>query len=150
LIYKQKATDSSSKFACFLGLLATVLLWVIITEQIYFYFYCKDRYLVRMANWQFLAHMYVSISWAIYAVILMVTGFAAKIRTLRYMALGLFALLLLKVFILDTSEVKNVYRIAAFLVTGITLVGVSYLYQYLKNKGYFENLIADKNNEEQL
>ena len=30
------------------------------------------------------------------------------------------------------------YRIAGFLVTGLALVGVSYLYQYLKKKGFFE------------
>jgi len=36
--------------------------------------------------------------------------------------------------------VKSVYRIAAFLATGITLVAVSYLYQYLKNRGFFDTL----------
>jgi uncharacterized membrane protein len=34
--------------------------------------------------------------------------------------------------------VKSVYRISAFLATGLTLVGVSYLYQFLKKKGFFE------------
>ena len=68
----------------------------------------------------------------------MVTGFWRKAKMLRFIALALFALLLAKVFILDMGTVKSVYRIAAFLATGITLVGVSYLYQYLKNKGFFE------------
>jgi uncharacterized membrane protein len=63
---------------------------------------------------------------------------------LRYVALGLFALLLVKVFVLDTSTVKSVYRIAAFAATGITLVGVSYLYQFLKKKGFFDAMLIDR------
>jgi uncharacterized membrane protein len=62
----------------------------------------------------------------------------------RYISLGFFGLLLLKVFILDMSTVKSVYRIAAFLATGVTLVGVSYLYQCLKKKGFFDAITAEK------
>ena len=76
--------------------------------------------------------------WAVYGVFLMVTGFWRKSSMLRYIAMGLFALLLAKVFILDMGTVKSVYRIAAFLATGITLVGVSYLYQFLKKQNFFE------------
>ena len=70
----------------------------------------------------------------------MIVGFWKHIKTLRFASLGLFAILLLKVFIMDMSTVKSVYRIAAFLATGITLVAVSYLYQYLKNRGFFDTL----------
>jgi uncharacterized membrane protein len=54
-------------------------------------------------------------------------------------------LLLCKVFILDTSTVKSVYRIAAFLATGVTLVAVSYLYQFLRKKGFFDTVLAEEN-----
>ncbi len=74
----------------------------------------------------------------------MLAGFWRKINLWRYIALGLFVLLLAKVFILDTSTVKSVYRIAAFLATGFTLVGVSYLYQFLRKKGFFEAMLAGK------
>ncbi len=33
---------------------------------------------------------------------------------------------------------------AAFLATGVTLVGVSYLYQFLRKKGFFDSLLVDK------
>jgi uncharacterized membrane protein len=97
-----------------------------------------------MVDWKFLALMYMSVMWAVYGAVLMAIGFFRKITMLRYMALCLFALLLAKVFIFDTSEVKSVYRIAAFLATGITLVGVSYLYQFLKKKGFFEEMLTGK------
>ena len=89
--------------------------------------------------------MYISVMWAIYGAILMIIGFWRRIKSLRYVALGLFVLLLAKVFVLDTSTVKSVYRIAAFLATGVTLVGVSYLYQFLKKKGFFEAVLAEDN-----
>jgi uncharacterized membrane protein len=83
--------------------------------------------------------------WAVYGAALMAVGFWRKIKILRYIALGLFALLLVKVFILDTKNVKNVYRIAAFLATGVTLVGVSYLYQFLRKKGFFDVMLSEEN-----
>ena len=89
--------------------------------------------------------MYISIMWAVYGAALMAVGFWRKSKLLRYIALGLFALLLVKVFILDTKNVKNVYRIAAFLATGVTLVGVSYLYQFLRNKGFFDVTLSEEN-----
>ena len=124
-------------FSAFFAVMGVFVLWVLLSEQIYLYWYCLNKYGEKIANWKFLAQMYISISWAVYGIILMAIGFWRKIKSLRYIALGLFALLLLKVFILDTSTVKNLYRIAAFLATGITLVGVSYLYQCLKKKGFF-------------
>ena len=87
--------------------------------------------------------MYISVMWAVYGAALMMVGFWRKSKILRYIALDLFALLLVKVFILDTSRVKSVYRIAAFFATGVTLVGLSYLYQFLKKKGFFETVLSE-------
>jgi uncharacterized membrane protein len=124
------------------------VLWILLTQEIYLYWYCRDRFAERVANWKFLSHMYISVMWAVYAAVLMTVGFWRKNRMLRYISLGLFALLLLKVFVLDTSTVKSVYRIAAFLATGITLVAVSYLYQYLRKKGFFETMLSEEITDE--
>jgi uncharacterized membrane protein len=131
-------------FATIFTLAAIFVLWILLTEQIYLYWYCRDKFAVEIVNWKFLSHMYISVMWAVYGAALMVVGFWRKTPMLRYIALGLFMLLLAKVFILDTSAVKSVYRIAAFLATGVTLVGVSYLYQFLKKKGFFEAMLAEK------
>jgi len=129
---------SDDIFSSFFVLAGIIMLWILMTEEIYYYWRCRNEYVQAVANWKFLANMYISIMWAFYGVVLMVTGFWQKAKILRFIALGVFALLLAKVFILDMGTVKSVYRIAAFLATGITLVGVSYLYQCLKNKGFFE------------
>lgn len=136
---KEKEYDGRS-FAFMFSLGAILTLWVILTEEIYLYFYCYNRFEEAMQNWKFLTQMYISVMWAAYGTALMITGFWRKIRTLRYISIALFAILLIKVFLIDTQEIKNIYRVAAFLVTGITLVGISYLYQFLKKKGFFDSL----------
>jgi uncharacterized membrane protein len=142
--------EYNALFATIFALGAIFVLWILLTEQIYLYWYCRNRFAEeaeKIANWKFLSHMYISVMWAVYGAALMVVGFWRKVPMLRYIALGLFVLLLAKVFILDTSTVKSVYRIAAFLATGITLVGVSYLYQYLRKKGFFDAMLAEKSME---
>jgi uncharacterized membrane protein len=126
-------------------LAAIFVLWILLTEEVYLYWYCRNRFAAKIPNFKFLSHMYISVMWAVYGALLMVIGFWRKAPMLRYVALGLFVILLAKVFILDTSTVKSVYRIAAFLATGLTLVGVSYLYQFLKKKGFFEAVLAEIN-----
>jgi heme/copper-type cytochrome/quinol oxidase subunit 2 len=146
ILIKQRTEEDENAitFAIIFALVGIFTLWVLISEEIYFYWYCRDRYGTATPNWQFLANMYTSIAWAVYGIVLMIVGFWRHIKTLRFAALGLFAILLVKVFIMDMSTVKSVYRIAAFLATGITLVAVSYLYQYLKNHGFFDTLSAQQ------
>ncbi len=150
ILIKQRIEEDENAitFAIIFALAGIFTLWVLISEEIYFYWYCLDRYGTATPNWQFLANMYTSIAWAVYGTALMIVGFWKHIKTLRFAALGLFAILLVKVFIMDMSTVKSVYRIAAFLATGITLVAVSYLYQYLKNRGFFDTLSAPQKQNE--
>jgi len=132
-------------------MMGVFVLLILLTEEVYLYWMCLNKYAAQQPNWYFLAHMYISVTWAVYGTVLMVIGFWKNKPLLRYTSLGLFAILLAKVFIIDTSEVENVYRIAAFMATGITLVGISYLYQFLKKKGFFDALLAettDKSSEE--
>jgi uncharacterized membrane protein len=68
----------------------------------------------------------------------MVIGLRWRHRPVRYFGLGIFVLLLAKIFLVDTRTLDVTYRIAGFLATGLALVGVSYLYQYLKKMGFFE------------
>lgn len=136
-------------FCSAFALAGIFVLWILLTQEIYLYWYCQNRYTsMGISNWKFLAQMYISVMWAIYGAILITVGFWRKIGLLRYLAMGLFAILLAKVFILDTSTVKSVYRIVAFLATGITLVGISYLYQFCKNKGFFEAISTQEQKTE--
>jgi uncharacterized membrane protein len=141
----EKDQKYSIPLSTIFALAGVLVLWVLLTEEIYLYWDCRNRFAQPITNWKFLSHMYISVMWAVYGAILMIVGFWRRVRILRYVALSLFVLLLAKVFILDTSTVKSVYRIAAFLATGVTLVGVSYLYQFLKKRGFFDAVLAEGN-----
>jgi len=146
LLYRESKKDPNIRyFTIGFVLIAIFTLWVLLTEEIYSYWYCQNRHVQKIENWFFLAQMYISVMWAIYGAALMIVGFWRKNAMLRYIALGFFALLLVKVFIMDTEMVKSAYRIAAFMATGVTLVAMSYLYQYLKKKGFFDAMLAQKN-----
>ncbi|MEN6423950.1 MAG: DUF2339 domain-containing protein [Phycisphaerales bacterium] len=125
---------TSVSYFTILGLTGVLVLWLVMTEEIWFHFRSRKA----TGQWQFLAQMYISLLWAAYASVLMIVGFWRRVRPLRYISLGIFLLLLGKIFLVDTRTVETVYRIAGFLVTGLALVAVSYLYQYLKKKGFFE------------
>lgn len=70
----------------------------------------------------------ISVLWALFALALMILGFARSAATLRRCSLVLFAVTLLKVFLWDMAHVSTPYRIISFLVVGILLIGASYLY----------------------
>jgi len=150
LLYRSKQQEPENEMLSIISALAGVfVLWVLLTEEIYLYWYCRHRYAAPLENWEFLAQMYISIMWAAYGALLMVIGFWKNIKNLRYIAIGLFTLLLAKIFIWDTRRVEHLYRIAAFLATGVTLLGVSYMYQFLKKKGFFDTMLSKKSRNEQ-
>ena len=72
------------------------------------------------------------ILWGIISFILMLIGMKQKNRTLRIISLSLFALIILKLYVLDVWEMEQTGRIIAFIFLGIILLLVSFLYQKLK------------------
>ncbi len=130
------------------GILAAALLWGLLTQEVYLYWYIRHRFAGPVVNWGFRANLSISILWAVYGALLIVIGFLRRKRTLRYGALALFVLLLVKIFLFDTVSLKTGYRIAAFLVAGLILLTVSYLYQFAKKRGVFDTLLGPSQEEE--
>ena len=69
-----------------------------------------------------------SIFWSVFAVSSVVAGFRFRTAGLRYFGLGLFAVTLAKVVLLDMSQVQTGYRVLSFLGLGLLLMGTSVLY----------------------
>ncbi len=141
-VLKKQAAEAAADRALALGfgLGGTLVLWLLLTEEIYYYWHYLGAGTGEEARYAFLGQMCISVMWAIYSSILMGLGFWRKVPILRYIALGLLAVVLFKVFVFDMSTLKSVYRIAGFVVLGISLVGISYLYQFGKKKGFFSKL----------
>jgi uncharacterized membrane protein len=71
----------------------------------------------------------VTIWWALAAFALVASGLALRRAHLRWLALAVFAVTIVKVFIIDLAELRGLHRVAAFLVTGVVLLALSWLYQ---------------------
>ena len=70
----------------------------------------------------------LSIFWSTFAIGAVVAGFRFAAPGLRYFGLGLFAFTLLKVVLIDTSQVQTGHRVLSFLGLGLLLLGTSVLY----------------------
>ncbi|MCU1286770.1 MAG: rane protein [Acidobacteriales bacterium] len=67
--------------------------------------------------------------WMLYGAVLMMVGFWRKSSVLRWQALLLMALTIVKVFIYDLSTLSGVFRVVTFLGLGVLLMGISFVYQ---------------------
>jgi uncharacterized membrane protein len=67
--------------------------------------------------------------WMCYGALLMAIGFWKKSAFVRWQALLLIAVTTVKVFVYDVSELERVYRIVSFIVLGVLLLAISFVYQ---------------------
>ncbi len=74
----------------------------------------------------------ISILMAVYASALVVAGVALRSALNRILGLGLFALVIVKLYLLDVWSLSRGFRITAFLALGGMLLLVSYLYSRFK------------------
>lgn len=84
------------------------------------------------ADLRFFAQLGISISWAVYAAVLIGIGFSKGLADLRWAGLVAFALTLGKVFLIDMAGLDAAYRIGSFLALGVLLVAASALYQRMR------------------
>jgi uncharacterized membrane protein len=79
--------------------------------------------------------------WMAYGAMLMVVGFLRRSAFVRWQALILIAATTVKVFVYDVSELDRGYRIVSFIVLGVLLLTISFVYQRdwlqlsLRNRG---------------
>ncbi len=76
----------------------------------------------------------VTIAWSLYAMALLALGFRLRVRALRIIALGLFALTVAKLALFDLAYLHDLARILSFLVAGALLMAGSWAYQRLERR----------------
>jgi uncharacterized membrane protein len=74
-------------------------------------------------------HLALSLLWTAYASGLIALGVRRESALLRWQALVLFGLVVVKVFLYDSSYLERFYRIVSFFILGLVLLVVSFLYQ---------------------
>jgi uncharacterized membrane protein len=77
---------------------------------------------------------WITIAWAIEAIAILIAGFRYELSFVRKAGIVLLLLTIVKVFIIDLSDLETLYRIMSFMVLGAILMGASFLYSKYKDK----------------
>jgi uncharacterized membrane protein len=70
----------------------------------------------------------ISILWSLFAFVFIYVGIKRNLKPVRYLGLGLFSVVALKIFFVDLSKLDQLYRIIAFVVLGLVILAGSFIY----------------------
>jgi hypothetical protein len=85
-------------------------------------------HIVSVFNPELAEQFGLSIFWSSFAVLTLACGFWRRVASLRYFSLALLAITLLKVVVIDLSQVGYGYRVLSFIGLGLLLLGTSVMY----------------------
>jgi uncharacterized membrane protein len=107
-----------------------VLLFLLLNIEIADYFTpVGGRFISIHWGGDFARSMTFSISWALFALVLLITGFRLDAKGARYAGIGLMVVTLLKLFFHDLENLGSIYPIGALIAVAVIALGASFLYQ---------------------
>ena len=109
--------------------LGTVLAFLLVNIEIADYFSELGSTLTFQFSGSFARDMTYSIAWALFSLVLLVTGIAKRARAPRYAGLGLLSVTILKLFFHDLANLDQLYRIGAFVAVAVIAMLASFAYQ---------------------
>jgi uncharacterized membrane protein len=130
--HKDRLTRVERRLVTPLILMAAVVLLVRISMETIAGFSVREN--LTRADLELPLLLTLSLIWAVYAGLLILGGFLTRWRPIRYLGIGVLAVLILKVFLLDMQELERGYRIASFVGVGLLLLLISVLYQKEQKK----------------
>jgi uncharacterized membrane protein len=134
--YREGAPQSSVDIAAFV-IVASVLTLSVLTSEINAFWHVYDPgrpSTFASMSIRFAREMTLSLTWAVYATTLVIVGLLRKYAPIRYFAMALFAVTIVKVFAVDLAELDRIYRVLSIIGLGVTLLVTSYLYQKLSSE----------------
>lgn len=114
-----------------LGLGAALAFWLLISIETHTFFVGRalaQKTAEDVEHQRWLGQMALSVLWASYAAVLAALGFVRRIAAVRWAALVLFALTVVKAVLVDIAQLQQIYRIIVFFVLGILLLLVAWGY----------------------
>lgn len=126
---KQLLTGNKAVAGCFLIAANFLALLFLSVESHDLLKYLREADRIPHTVMSYAQQLSLSIIWTLYAMFLIAVGIWKKYAPIRYMALLLFGITILKVFLIDLSTLRFFYRIISFLVLSLILTAVSFLYQ---------------------
>ncbi len=116
-----------------LATLGTVLAFLLMNIEIADYFSAPGSTLTFEFGGNFAREMTYTISWALFALMMIVVGIVKKIPAARYVAIVLLCVTLVKLFFHDLANLNQLYRIGAFIGVAIIAMLASFAYQKFFN-----------------
>ena len=114
------------------GMAGVLLLWLVLTVDCYAWFGSRSQQPgADAAHERWMGQLSVSVLWSVFALVVLATGFVTKLARLRWLAIGLLALTVGKVMLIDMADLGQFYRILAFLVLAVVLGLAARAYQRL-------------------
>jgi uncharacterized membrane protein len=108
--------------------LGTILLFILLNIEIADFFAEGTRLTFEFST-RFDRDMTYSIGWALFALGLLVIGIRKELKAVRYSALGLIGVTLMKLFFHDLRQLGQLYRVGAFMGVAVILIFASWIYQ---------------------
>ena len=108
--------------------LGTVLAFLLVNIEIADFFSAGEKYIVFHFPASLAQDMTYSIAWALFALILLVTGVRRRGTAARYAGLGLLVITLMKVSLYDLWQLGGLYRVGSLVGLAVILLLVSFLY----------------------
>jgi uncharacterized membrane protein len=136
--YASKRDHDSARGVAAVAVVALNALALIALSREVADFYSREMVAVRPVRGQFYAdfrHIEIerdftySALWMAYGAMLMIVGFLRRSAFVRWQALLLIAVTVGKVFVYDVSQLDRGYRIVSFIVLGVLLLAISFVYQ---------------------
>jgi uncharacterized membrane protein len=116
--------------AALLATLGTVLAFLLLNIEIADFFTPVGRKALTFEfSGNFGRDMTYSIAWALFALALLAAGIWKQVRPARYASIVLLVVTLAKLFLHDLANLKQLYRIGAFVGVAVVLLVASFAYQ---------------------
>ncbi|MBX3421620.1 MAG: DUF2339 domain-containing protein [Pirellulaceae bacterium] len=114
------------------GLCGITLVWLVLSLDCHGYFVSRSFESGNLDLWRWRAQLALTVFWVIFASALLLLGFYLNRSRLRWFAMALYGLTVLKLFVVDMANVQQIYRIVAFFILAVVLGLVARGYQRFK------------------
>ena len=134
-LYRSNTYDSTVIFLIASAQIVSV--WLLTTEVVAF----ADYQLGLSEDLENQAKLLsITVSWAVYAALVIVTGTILRATFIRLAGLGMLAVTVFKLFLVDTFALDQLWRVSAYIVLGIVLLSGGFMYQRYQNRmrGFFK------------
>ncbi|MHB8136982.1 MAG: DUF2339 domain-containing protein [Smithellaceae bacterium] len=132
--YKENLVSNESNVFKIIFIITQALSLILLSVEVHDFFRSHSPHqILRFTDSHYAYQLSLSVLWALYASLLTGVGIFKRLREARILGILLLSVTIIKVFLIDLSELETFYRIISFVVLGLLLLAVSYGYNRFRN-----------------